>query len=87
MNTYLENLKDQDISSKLKEFLVKYKKDTLMTLRPPVAIVSDKGLPEEYLEIIDYNRVINDNLNSAYIILESIGYYKKGNVLLSQEGF
>lgn len=87
MNVYLENLKDQDISSKLKEFLVKYKKDTLMTLRPPVAIVSDKGLPEEYLEIIDYNRVINDNLNSAYIILESIGYYKKGNVLLSQEGF
>lgn len=87
MNKYLEQLPDRDIANRLKDFLVKYKKDTLMTLRPPITIVSDKGLPEEYLEIIDYNRVINDNLNSAYIVLESIGYYRKGDILLSQEGF
>lgn len=87
MNKYLEELEDQEVATNFRDFLSKYDKDNIQTLRPPITIVADKGLPEEYLAVIDYNRVINDNLNSAYIILESIGYYKKGSVLLSQEGF
>lgn len=81
MEAYLNDMKDIDIKNKFVNFLAKYNKDVLTTFRAPHNIVTTSGIPEELLPIIDYDRIIKDNLGSAYILLESLGFYRGNNTI------
>jgi hypothetical protein len=86
-NEYLDSIKDVEIRDKLKNFLEKYDKETIGTFRPPVSLISTNGLPEEIIAAIDIKRIVMDNLNQIYLVLESIGFYRKKTLLISEMGY
>ena len=81
MVEYLDNIQDVEIKNNLKDFLTRYNKEVITTFRPPHNIVTSSGIPEEILPVIDYKRIVEDNLGSAYILLESLGFYRGKNIL------
>ena len=83
MSDWLATVHDEDIRNKLMAFLHKYNKPYFGTFRPPLAIVKSKGLPEEFINCINKERIVLDNLNSAYLVLEALGYYKKNDTIIS----
>lgn len=83
MSDWLATVQDEDIRNKLMAFLHKYNKPYFGTFRPPLAIVKSKGLPEEFINCINKERIVLDNLNSAYLVLEALGYYKKNDTIIS----
>ena len=84
---YINNIEDTYIRNGLLEFMSKYKKNNFGTFRPPLTIVGSKGLPKELINCIDKDRIVMDNLNSAYLVLEAIGFYKKEDKILSKLGY
>lgn len=75
-----------DFVTKLKSFLAKYDKTDLGTFRPPFNVVKGTGIPKEFIPAIDYKRIVNDNCLVFYYILESLGFYRKKDVLISEMG-
>jgi len=85
MNEFISNIKDKEIAERLIKFMSIAKKDTIKIFRLPLIIVYNNGLPEELKYIINYRRIIRDNVNHLYITLESLGYYvKKDSILLDE---
>ena len=62
-------------------------KDSLGTFRVPLVIASEKGLPEEMFNAVDIHKVVTNSTNVFYMILESIGFYRKPNLLISEMGY
>lgn len=83
MQEWLLTIEDESMRQKFEEFMAKYDKKYFGTFRIPYTIASSNGIPEEILNIVDKKRIVIDNLNSAYLVLESIGYYKKNNEIIS----
>jgi hypothetical protein len=50
-------------------------------------IAAERGLPEEILEAVDMYRVITTTVNIMYLILSSVGLYRKDELLLSEMGY
>lgn len=87
LKEYLANIEDEEFRNKLSSFLTRYKKDSIGTFRVPISIASGLGIPVELLPCIDKKRIVLDNLISAYLVLESIGFYKKDNTILIDSGY
>jgi hypothetical protein len=77
MDKFIENIEDKVIKDKFRKFLDKHDKETIKTFILPKAILNSNGLPKELLSIIDINKIVKDNCNMLYIILNSLGYYVK----------
>lgn len=82
MMDYVNSIQDEDIKTKWLSFIERYNKKGLGTFRPPLTIVTEKGLPEEFIDAIDKKKVILTSLYSAYMVLETLGIYKKSDELL-----
>ena len=86
-NEWIETIADEDIKEKMINFLKKYDKTTLGTFRPPLLVCNSKGIPIEFLNVIDEKRIILDNLLSGYMILQSLGIHLKSNSTLLDMGY
>ena len=84
---YLEKLEDREIATKLERFLSKYNKDSLGTFRAPLNVVSGKRLPDEIYQAVDFHKVVTNNVNIMYLILESCGFFRKPDMLISEMGY
>ena len=84
---FIEEIDDRDIAEKLDKFLKKTKKDQLGTFRIPLAIAAGKGIPKEVIKSINSKRMIMDSLNLFYIVLETIGVYRKEGLLFMEMGY
>jgi len=83
MSDFIENLTDPVLRDKIKEFLKKYNKDYIGVLRLPLIKVYEHGIPPIFKDWIDIKRVVKDNCNALYIVLETIGYFIKPDEILS----
>ena len=82
---FLETIEDQHIKSKLSTHLAN--KTDMKVLRVPVLISEEKGIPEEFIDYIDVNKIVEENLKAVYYVLESIGFYRKDELLVSELGY
>ena len=82
---FLEKIEDPDIKSKLTTHLSN--KTDMKILRVPVLIADERGIPEEFIDYIDVNRIVEENLKAVYYTLESIGFYRKDDLLVSELGY
>jgi len=80
---YVASIENDTIRENLSKFLVKYKKEALGTFRIPLSIAVN-GLPKEIVSSIDKYRMVVDSLNVMYIILETLGVYRKPDMLFSE---
>jgi len=85
MENWLSSLEDQEFTNKFREFMKKYNKTEIKTFKFPLVNLHNKGFPKEIMDIIDIKKVVKDNCNMLYIILNSMGYYVKPNLILSEE--
>ena len=77
MENWLESMTDLETKSKLTTWYNNRKAKDFKTLRLPIAIAESVGIPEEFKDIINLKRIITDNLQPMYMLLESLGFYKK----------
>lgn len=87
LNDYVASIEDEDIKNKLSRTLKKYGKNALGTYRTPLSVTGGNGIPKEILQAIDKQRVVLDNMNIFYIQLETLGVYRKPNLLFSEMGY
>ncbi len=87
LNEYLDTIEDTEIKNKLSIILSENNKTALGTYRVPLTIAGDKGIPKEVLQAVDVHRVVLDNLNIFYIMLETLGVFRKINLLFSEMGY
>lgn len=87
LNSYIDSIEDDDIRNNFRAAMHKFKKDRLSTLYPPLGVIASRGIPKEYEPIIDYSRIVEDNLLSAYYLLETLGFYRKDGYLIHQMGY
>jgi len=87
LNKWIADIEDKDIAKKLSTWLATYKKTALNTLYLPSAYIDSYGIPEELKSVINYKNIIMD-LTSVYrIILTSLGFYYKTDLLISDLGY
>jgi len=77
MKNFLDSIKDNELKQRFEEFLKKYNKSEIKTFKFPLVNLYNKGFPEEIMSVIDIDKVVKDNCNVLYMILNSLGYYIK----------
>lgn len=83
---YLDSMEDKTIANKLRNFMLKVNKDNLGTYWLPTLLIQNNGIPTEIIDYINYKKIVNDNCNMLYTILESLGFYKPKGILVSEMG-
>lgn len=80
--------KNPEMAQKLVMFVNKYKKDgKISTLRIPKLIADGQGIPGEFKEFVDVKTSIMQSLRPLYYVLETVGYFKKPEYMLSELNF
>lgn len=84
---FIETIKDEEIRSNFKNFLENNPKNSLGVFRLPHSILLNSGIPEELYSVIDIDRTVFDICNVFYVLLETIGFYKKSKFKLVDLGY
>ena len=84
MKDYLETMEDRDIAEKFTKCISKYKKDKIGIIKVPVAIAGGRGIPKPIINMINKKKLVTDSLNVFYIVLETIGIYRKPDLMISE---
>lgn len=87
LKEFLDTIEDVDIRQKLTNELALAGKVAFRVFRPPLTICASKGIPEEFHKVIDYHRVVEDNLKSGYLFLETLGFFKKQGKMIKEMGY
>lgn len=82
---WLNTINNSAIKISIENWMDKYKKDKITTLYIPLEYVQQKGIPDIFINIIDTKRMVLDICNSLYLILESLGYFKRPGSMLHEE--
>ena len=87
MNDYLETIEDIELRDRLIAFIKKHRKEQITTFKVPLTIAAESGVPEEMLLNLDIERLVSTSCNMLYVILETIGFHRKKELLISQMGY
>lgn len=87
LKEFLDSLEDEIMKLKFMTFFKQHNKSSFGTFQLPASILVSKGIPKEIFPYIDRKRIVLDNLNAGYIVLQTLGFYKKENLLVSQMGY
>ena len=77
VNNWLESISDIEIRNSLIEWNKNRTALDFKTFWLPLPIADRTGIPEEFRKVINVKRIISDNLQPFYMVLESLGFYKK----------
>lgn len=72
---WVANMTDKTIAARVQAWMTKNNRVDLPTILLSVDIISNKGIPEELLSIIDTRTMVSDLSRIFYIILETLGYF------------
>ena len=72
---WLDEMKDQELSARMRNFMAKYNKTKFTTFWLPQSYMLQYGLPPELQEAIGVRHMVADVCKVFYIILETLGYY------------
>lgn len=87
LKEWVENIQDEQIRDKFKSFLTNYSKRQLPTIYLPLAYVESFGIPPEIVSAIDVKKILLDLTNVERIVLESLGYFPKKGMTISELGY
>ena len=75
LHAWLDELPDQELAERFRQWLLKYSKKYMTTIFIPISYAEVSGIPEELLEMMDYRKLVYGLMSSFYLILESLGYF------------
>ena len=87
LTEFISSIEDDDIRMNFEKELSRVGKIAFPTFRPPMLIVGNKGIPDEFKSVIDIKRVVEDNLRAGYLFLETLGFYRKNGRLIIELGY
>lgn len=87
LGNWINNIEDKELSDRLFNNTLKQGKQNLPTIYISLQYVTSYGIPPEILRIVDTDRIILDLTNTNRMILESLGFFIKPNLLLSGIGY
>ena len=82
LNNWIESL-DDDIKIPARMWVDRYSRKDLPVILLPADIVRSYGLPKEIISIVEYKSVIKELCNIFYILLETLGFYIKEDLIVS----
>ena len=83
MEQWLATIDDDGLKARLIEFFQNKRAMELNTVLLSSNYVIAKGIPEELLRAVDYRRIITEALKPYYLILETLGYYVRDGMIVS----
>lgn len=82
---WLASIEDRELSDRLGKWLIERNKTALPTIYLPTIYVMSYGIPKEILMVMDHKRIVLDLTNVFRLLLETLGYYCKPDLLISQQ--
>ena len=80
---WLDEIQDPVLAEKAKKWFKDNNRNVIPTIYLSLEISKSLGIPLEIQSIIDIRRMVMDLCNIFYILLETIGFHKRGNSLIS----
>lgn len=87
LRQWLETLEDREFAERMGAWLLKKNKTAMNTFYISSNFLKAYGMPTELVPIIDTKRIILDLCNIYYLVLESVGYYKKSEMTVYELGY
>jgi len=87
MTEWIDKLEDRNVADKLSAVVRNAGKTHIGTFRLPLNVVGEHGVPKELLSAVDRHRCVVDQCNIFYLLLETIGIYRKPGMLFSELGY
>lgn len=84
---WLETIQDRNIATLMGTWIIENKKQSINTFYISSNYLNAFGMPEEIKMVIDTKRIILDLCNVYYMLLESLGIFKKDNMTLMEMGY
>lgn len=75
LEQWVDGMADKDLGARMKEFVTREMGGSITTIRIPEQSISEKGIPEELLSVLDLRKLTTSIMLPFYIVLESLGIY------------
>lgn len=79
---WLNELEDQELAGRMREWLTKYKKTSFGTFYVSQQYANSYGIPKEIIAVMDVKRIVLDMTTVSRMILATLGYMCKSGWLL-----
>lgn len=87
MKEWIANIKDRELAERLQTYCDANNKTVIKTLYLSIDYLKAFGLPEEFKQVINHKKIILDLTKTNRIILESLGYFAKEGMMLTESGY
>lgn len=87
LKQWLENIEDRELASRMGAWLLRKQKTEFNTFYISANFLTSFGMLNELVPIIDTKRIVLDLCNIYYLVLESLGYYKKSDMTINELGY
>lgn len=84
LNAWIATIKDSYIRENVVDWLAFSKKTDVNHFDLPRVNISTKGMPDEILRVIDYERIITNSCSPIYVVLETLGIVIPENMTLTE---
>lgn len=75
LELWVESMADKELGLRMKEYVTREMGGSITTIRIPEQSISEKGIPEELLSVLDLRKLTTSIMLPFYIVLESLGIY------------
>lgn len=76
MNEWLEKMEDKELSGRIRNWLTKTKRDTIVSFLIPMELFTVKKVPKELIERVDIRSLVADVCHCFYFVLETLGIFR-----------
>jgi len=87
INKFLEEIKDQELKARFIAYMERTGRGSLATQLLPMDIIMDKGLPEEFREVVNTSKIINGVCSAMYLTLATLGIQVEADSTLHEMGY
>mgnify|MGYP001166158213 CR=1 FL=1 len=87
LKEWVLSIQDGDLKTRLIAWLSKYNKKVLPTVYISESYANAFSIPKEIIPVVDYKKIALDLTTTNRMILETLGYFPKSELLLSDQGY
>ena len=84
---WLENMEDRDLAERMKAWALDHNKVQLPTFYLSIDYVQGSDIPKEIMEVMDYRKIILDLTNINRMMLSSLGWPCRENMMLVEMNY
>ena len=82
---WLDEMQDKELATRAKKWFTSNNRTVIPTIYLSLEISKGNGIPLEIQAVIDVRRMVMDLCNIFYILLETLGFYRRDNELISDK--